>query len=92
MALFVKTCIIQAAHALRPKRIGKALGKTDAASLDAQADEFYKLGRGRLIKISAHQPQQRFQRRLWLGVAFLEIDNRGQEPTPFTLTIPRTGA
>jgi GTP-binding protein len=33
--------------------------KTDAASLDAQADEFYKLGRGKLIKVSAKENRGR---------------------------------
>ncbi len=29
--------------------------KTDAPSLDSQADEFYKLGRGTLLRVSVHQ-------------------------------------
>jgi GTPase len=33
--------------------------KTDADSLDAQADEFYRLGRGKLVKVSSHQNRNR---------------------------------
>ncbi|MBM4000763.1 MAG: ribosome biogenesis GTPase Der [Planctomycetes bacterium] len=33
--------------------------KADAPSLDSQADEFYKLGRGKLIRVSAHQNRNR---------------------------------
>jgi GTPase len=33
--------------------------KTDAASLDSQADEFYRLGRGKLIRVSAQQNRNR---------------------------------
>ncbi|MEK6248598.1 MAG: 50S ribosome-binding GTPase, partial [Planctomycetales bacterium] len=35
--------------------------KTDDPSLDSQADEFYKLGRGKLIRVSAHQDRGRHQ-------------------------------
>ncbi len=33
--------------------------KADAPSLDPQADEFYKLGRGKLVRVSAHQNRNR---------------------------------
>lgn len=36
-----------------------AANKADAASLDSQADEFYKLGRGKIIKVSARERRGR---------------------------------
>lgn len=36
-----------------------AANKADAASLDSQADEFYKLGRGKLIRVSARERRGR---------------------------------
>ncbi|GIW95852.1 MAG: GTPase Der [Pirellulaceae bacterium] len=33
--------------------------KTDAPTLEPQADEFYKLGRGKLVKVSVHQNRNR---------------------------------
>ncbi len=41
------------------------------------------------VEIRADQPQQRFQRRFRSGAVLLEVYDRGQSPTPFTLTIPR---
>ena len=41
------------------KPIILAANKADAASLDSQADEFYKLGRGKLIKVSAKERRNR---------------------------------
>src|SRR5690606_8700820 len=41
------------------KPIILAANKADAASLDSQADEFYKLGRGKIIKVSAKERRGR---------------------------------
>lgn len=43
------------------------------------------------IKIGAHQPQQRLQRRFWLGAVLLKINYRGQVSAPISLTVPQPG-
>lgn len=49
--------------AKRLRYVGKPVicvaNKTDAESLDPQADEFYRLGRGKLVKTSVHQNRGR---------------------------------
>ncbi len=55
--------------------------KTDAPSLEPQADEFYKLGRGKLVKVSVHQNRNR-EELLQLIVERLPVadDEPPQEP------------
>ncbi|MBI2825925.1 MAG: ribosome biogenesis GTPase Der [Planctomycetia bacterium] len=65
--------------------------KTDADSLDNQADEFYRLGRGKLVRVSAKENRGR-QELLDLIVERLPPEGAGQErPQETTMKVAIVG-